>query len=242
MTMADDENSPLNRVCFRRTLPDMKWMKKLFGMQVDPKLLPDTAKPPTNPAFPVEKLIVAAPGRLSCSAHKWHHPLHLDWEFVIGFQPVEFVGETCDTAICIEIETTDISRLDQFTGMQRHEADPIGTFGSFYLFDCRTSVDTRFRIHSVQGNKLNIEASILVDIGDSYVDSNPPLRIIKARSEVVFEGILVSSRSVECKPEEEALMKVANELFDTSLFASPKMEWDSYESKQVLNFFFKPLS
>lgn len=219
----------------------MEWMKKLFGMQVDPKLLPDRTKPTANTAFPVEKLIVAPLGRLSCSAHKWHHPLHLDWSFAIGFQPVEFVGDTCDTAICIELETKNITRLDQFTGMERHEANSIGTFGSFYLFDCRTSVDTRFRIHSVQGNKLDIEASVLADIGDSYVDPNPPLRTIQARTTVIFEGILVNSRSVECKPDAQELMKIANELFDTSLFAPPRQDWDSYEGKKMLNLFFTPL-
>jgi hypothetical protein len=184
---------------------------------------------------------VSPPGRLSCSAHRNpDNPLHLDWDFCIGFEPVEFVGETCHTAINIEIESREIRSLEQFVGCERHEADSIGTFGSFYLFDCRTSVETRFKVHSVEKNTLDVEMSVLVDVGDSYVDSNPPMRVVRARANLKFEGILVSSYGTQSKPDKRELMKVANEMFDTSRFAPPRQLPDSY-GKNTLNLFFDPL-
>lgn len=216
-------------------------MRKLFGMNVDPNLLPDVSRAPTNAAFPVERLIVAPPGRLSCTAHKNpDNPLHLDWDFCIRFEPVEFIGETCDTAITIEIESREIRSLEQFAGFELHEADPDGTFGSFYLFDGRSSVDTRFKVHSVKGNTLDVEMSVRVDVGDSYVDPEPPMRLIKARADVVFEGILVSSYGTQSKSEERELMRVANEMFDTSKFRAPRQLPDDY-NKNMLNLFFDPL-
>ncbi len=83
--------------------------------------------------------------------------------------------------------------------------------------------------------------SVRVDVGDSYVDPEPPVRLIKARAEVVFEGILVSSYGTQSKADEGELMKVANEMFDTSLFGSPRAESDSYQGKKVLHLFFTPL-
>jgi hypothetical protein len=61
------------------------------------------------------------------------------------------------------------------------------------------------------------------------------------KTNVVFDGILVSSYGVQCGADEQELMKIANELFDTALFASPKKNWDSYQGKTVLNLSFDPL-
>lgn len=219
----------------------MKWMKKLFGMHIDPKLLPDVSKPATNPAFPTESLIISPPGRLSCSAHKNpDNPLHLDWHFSIGFEPIEFVDETCDTAIGAEIESRAIRRLEEFASFERHETDPIGTFGSFYLFDCRSSVETHFKVHSVSGNTLDVEITVRVDVGDSYIDPNPPLRLITARANVAFEGILVSSYGTQSKRDERELMRVAEQMFDISKFAPPRRLPDNYNKGDV-NLFFDPL-
>jgi hypothetical protein len=116
----------------------MKRAKRLFGLKLEPETLPDSSTPTKNTAFPVEKLIVAGPGRLSCTAHRNNdNPLHLDWSFSVGFEPVDFLGKSCDTGINIEIETKNIRRIEQFSGMERHQTNSDGTFGLFYLFDCR---------------------------------------------------------------------------------------------------------
>src|SRR6267143_344582 len=128
--------------------------------------------------FPVERLVVAS-GGLSASAHKNpYNPLHLDWDFYIAFEPLLVGDTTYDTAMHIAIETKGIWQLNAFAGMSRHDAEPDFNIGSFYLFDHRRSSDTRFQVHSVRGTKLDVEADLLVDLGDSYVDPSPPRRVL----------------------------------------------------------------
>jgi len=190
--------------------------------------------------FPVDGLIVDC-GRLSASAHKNpYNPLHLDWSFQIGFKPLKVGDNSYDTGLNIEIETRDVRRVEGLAGMSRHDTDCDFNIGSFYLFDYRPSRDTHFRVHSVHGTKLDVEVQVKVDVGDSYIDRHPPLRTVHLRTEVVFEGILVSSYGVQCKADEEKLMKVASKLFDVAAFAPPRQLPDPY-GKGTLNLYFDPL-
>ena len=192
--------------------------------------------------FPVERLVVTG-GRLSASAHKNpYNPLHLDWSFGFGFAPLEVGGQTYETGLSIEIETHDIRRVEQFAGMTRHDTEEDFNIGSFYLFDHRGSRDTRFRVHSVHGTRLDVEAQVLVDVGDSYIDRRPPLRTVRVRTEVLFESILVSSYGVQSEPDEARLVSIARELFDLDAFAPPTPKWDSYQDKPVLHLYFAPLT
>ena len=194
-----------------------------------------------NGLFPVERLIVAA-GSVSGSAHKNpYNTLHMDWSFSVRFQPLE-IGSNCyETALGIEMEESkEIRRIEQFAGMTRHDKQEDLNIGSFYLFDCRPSRDTHFRVHAVRGTKLDIEAQVLVDVGDSYIAPNPPLRTVHIRTEVVFEGVLVSSYAVQCEPDEQKLMRVAEKLFDISAFKPPRRLPDPYE-KGTLILYFDPL-
>ena len=192
--------------------------------------------------FPVERLVVAS-GQLSASAHKNpYNPLHLDWDFYVKFKPFIVGKTTHHTAIHIEIETKGIWRLDDFAGMDRHDTDPDFNIGSFYLFDHRPSCDTHFKVHSVRGTKLDIEADLMVDVVDSYIDRKPPLRRVHVRTHVVFNGILVSSYGTQSKPDERTLMRVAKKLFDVTAFGPPTKAEEIYQGKPVLNLDFKPLS
>jgi isoleucyl-tRNA synthetase len=50
----------------------------------------------------VERLVIAE-GSVSASAHKNpYNPLHLDWNFGIGFQPLELGGSTYETALGVD--------------------------------------------------------------------------------------------------------------------------------------------
>ena len=200
-------------------------------------------KPPDvypNAPFPVERLTVAN-GWLGASAHKNpYNPLHMDWDFGIGFQPLELGGTTYHTGLNIGIESKDIRRIEQFAGFFRHDTASDFNIGSFYLFDHRGSRDTHFHVHAVRGTRLDIEAQVLVDVGDSYMDRDPPLRKVHVRTEVVFEGILVSSYGVQCEPDEDKLMNVARELFDLSAFGPPAKSEEIYQGKPVLNLKFTP--
>ena len=190
--------------------------------------------------FPVKQLVVAS-GRLSASAHKNpYNPLHLDWDFFIRFEPLAVGDMTYDTAMHIEIETKGIWRLAAFAGMSRHDSEPDFNIGSFYLFDHRPSSDTRFQVHSVRGTKLDVEADLLVDLGDSYVDPSSPRRV-RVRTELVLEGILVSSYGVQSEPDEHKLMAVASQLFDVSVFGPPTRSEGTYQGKPVLDLRFTPL-
>ena len=192
-----------------------------------------------NAPFPVERLVVAG-GSVGGSAHKNpYNPLHMDWSFSVKFQPLEVGGNCYETALSIELESKNIRRIEQFAGMTRHDTQQDLNIGSFYLFDCRQSRDTRFCVHAVQGTKLDIEAQVLVDVGDSYIDPNPPFRTVHVRTEAVFEGILVSSYAVQCEPDEQKLMRVAEELFDISAFSPPRRVPDPYEKALIL--YFDPL-
>lgn len=192
--------------------------------------------------FPVERLVVGR-GRLSASAHKnAYNPLHMDWSFGFGFAPLEVGGQTYDTGLCVELETRDVRRVEQFSGMERHHTERDFNIGSFYLFDHRGSRDTRFRVHSVHGVMLDVEAQVLVDVGDSYIDPRPPLRTVRVRTEVVFEGILVSSCSVQTEADATRLMGVASELFDVDAFAPPTERLRTYQGKPVLDLLFAPLT
>lgn len=199
---------------------------------------PEVAYP--DAPFPVERLVVAG-GRLSASAHKNpYNPLHMDWSFGVGFLPLELGGQTYDTGLNIEIESNDIRRIVQFAGMTRHDTGHALNIGSFYLFDHRESRDTHFCVHAVHGTRLDIEARVLVDVGDSYIDPRPPLRTVHVRTEVIFEGILVSSYGVQCDPDERKLLSLAQQLFDLSAFAPPRQLPDNY-GKGTLNLYFDPL-
>jgi hypothetical protein len=192
--------------------------------------------------FPVERLTVAG-GRLAASAHKNpYNPLHLDWSFSVGFHPLELGDTTYDTGLNIEIESSDIRRIEQFAGFFRHDTQRDFNIGSFYLFDHRESRDTHFRVHAVRGTKLDIEADVLVDVGDSYIDPHPPLRRVHIRTEVAFEGILVSSYGVQSEPDKARLLVIARELFDLDAFAMPTQRQDTYQGKPVLDLYFKPLT
>ena len=192
--------------------------------------------------FPVERLVVTG-GRLSASAHKNpYNPLHLDWSFGFGFAPLEVGGQTYDTGLNIEIETRDVRRVEQFAGMTRHDTEQDFNIGSFYLFDHRGSRDTHFRVHSVRGTKLDVEAQVLVDVGDSYIDPRPPRRTLHIRTEVEFRSILVSSYGVQSDPDEARLVSIASDLFDVDAFAPPRQKWDSYQGKPVLDLYFVPLT
>lgn len=192
--------------------------------------------------FPVERLVVTG-GRLSASAHKNpYNPLHLDWSFGFGFAPLEVGGQTYDTGLNIEIETRDVRRVEQFAGMTRHDTEEDFNIGSFYLLDHRGSRDTRFRVHSVRGTKLDVEAQVLVDVGDSYIDPRPPLRTVQVRTKVVFESVLVSSYGVQSDPDAGRLVSIASELFDIDGFAPPTQKWDTYQDKPVLHLYFVPLT
>jgi hypothetical protein len=192
--------------------------------------------------FPVERLVVSR-GRLSASAHKNpYNPLHLDWSFGFGFAPLELGGTTYETGLSVELETLDVRRVEQFAGMERHDTERDFNIGSFYLFDYRGSRDTRFRVHSVRGIKLDVEAQVLVDVGDSYIDPQPPLRTVRIRAEAMFEGILVSSYGVQAEADAARLMSIARELFDIDAFAPPTERSSTYQGKPVLDLFFVPLT
>src|SRR5688572_31383 len=108
-----------------------------------------------NAPFPVERLVVAN-ASMGGSAHKNpSNPLHMDWDFTIGFQPLDVGGETYYTGLNVEIESTEIRRIEQFAGMIWHDTNEDFNIGSFYLFDHRTSRDTQFRVHTVRGTKLD---------------------------------------------------------------------------------------
>ncbi len=164
----------------------------------------------------------------------------MDWSFGVGFQPLEVGGESYDTGLSIEIESTAIRRVEQFAGMTRHDKEEDFNIGSFYLFDHRESRDTQFRVHAVLGTRLDIEAQVFVDVGGSYIDPQPPLRRLHIRTEVLFEGILLSSYGVQCEPDKGELMRVAEQLFDVSAFAPPRQLPDPY-GKGTLNLYFDPL-
>ncbi len=190
--------------------------------------------------FPTERLIVSE-ATMGGSAHRnADNPLHIDWDFFIKFKPLELAGETYETAMHVEIETRDVRRIEQFAGMERHDTDPDFNIGSFYLDDHHRSQDTRFKIHSVRGNNLDIEVSLMVYVRDYYVEPNTSPWPVRLRTEVMFDGILVSSYSVQCQADEKELIKIASELFDTSSFAAPKELPDPYPKKD-LNLFFVPL-
>lgn len=94
--------------------------------------------------------------------------------------------------------------------------------GSFYLFDRRPFCDTRFKVHSISGTELDIEADLMVDVDDSNIDPKPPLRRVRVRTDVVFEGILVSPYGRQSKADERTLMAVDKQLFDVSAFEPPQ--------------------
>ena len=190
-----------------------------------------TRRKPVYPdaPFPVERLVVAS-GTLGASAHKnQHNPLLLDWDFYIAFKPIVLGEETYHMAMHVEIETKGIWQLHALAGMSRHDTRRHFNIGSFYVFDHRPSCDTRFQVHAVHGTKLDIEANLLV----------PPLRAVHVRTEVTFEGILVSSYGVQTKPDKENLMAVAGKLFDVSAFAPPRELPDNY-GEGTLNLYFEP--
>jgi hypothetical protein len=197
------------------------------------KLYPDAP-------FPVDRLVVAN-ATLGASAHKnkWN-PLHLDWDFYIVFEPIRIGEETYNTAMHIEIEARDIRSLRGFVGMTQHDVRKDFNIGSFYLFDHRTSRDTQFRVDSISGNKLNIEAEITVDLGDSYIDPNPPMQKVHVQTEVLFEGILISSYGVQAAADEQKLFSIAQELFDMSTLAPPRHLPDAY-NQGTLNLYFDSL-
>src|SRR5947208_960238 len=71
--------------------------------------------------FPFERLVVES-GSLGASAHKNpDNPLHMDWDFFIRFEPLVVGDETYYTAMHIEIETKGVWRLEDFSGMVRHD-------------------------------------------------------------------------------------------------------------------------
>ncbi len=186
----------------------------------------------------MERLVVAS-GKLSASAHKnASNPLHLDWDFYVMFEPLLVGDTTYNTAMHVEIETRGVWQLNAFAGMNRHDTEPDFNIGSFYLFDHRSSSDTRFRVHSVSGTRLEIEARLLVHLGDSYIKRSRR-RKVHVRAEVQFEGILVSSYGVQSQPDKQKLMRVAGKLFDVSAFAPPKQVPDLY-GQGTLNLHFDP--
>jgi hypothetical protein len=191
-----------------------------------------------NAPFPLERLVVKG-GGMGASAHKNdHNPLHLDWDFSIAFEPVCIGGENHETSLHVEIETKGIWRLADFAGMTRHDTTRDFNIGSFYLLTHRAAVETRFKVHSVQGTKLDVEVEMLVDLGDSYVDPAPPQRV-HVRAELTFRGIMVSSYGVQSEADTGKLMAVAAQLFDPSTFPPPRQLPDHYQ-KGDLNLFFDP--
>ena len=190
--------------------------------------------------FPIERLVVDK-GELSASAHKNRdRPLHLDWTFQITFLPLELGDEVYETALTILIEAPNVRRVEDFAGVIRRDTKPDLNIGAFYLFDSRGSCETDLHVHSVRGTKLDVEASVKVDVGDSYIDPHPQLRTVHVRSETIFDGIMVSSYAVQCEADEQKLIKIAQELFDVSLFAPPRKLPDAYNNG-ILNLQFDPL-
>jgi hypothetical protein len=183
--------------------------------------------------FPVERLKIVG-ATLSAQAHKNDYTaLHVDWVFTISFKPLIVIGRECASNVMIQIETPTARRMEDFAGMKRRDTEKDFNIGSFYLFDHRPSVDTRFRIHSVKRNKLDVEVSIKADLGDSYADPDPPMSLLKVRTAVKFQGFGISSSSVQCSKKREAVMKVAESLIDPARFGPPQVIEDAYRKRDV---------